>query len=127
MNIQNFAFIRLNLEELASQISNFDFPGEYSNQDPCFLDNEDGFENCIYDENDEMVSGYTVIMTTLLDKNKKDLYDKYALKIKISFFDKNFEGFKCSEITFPLNESIKNIQNKLLKIIQKELVLSIGE
>lgn len=118
MKINNFATISIDLESLTNSIDFSKFPGENSNQDPCFTKDENGFENFIYNK-DIMVSGYTVCFT--VKKNKKTFPLNCELNVSIFFFDCNVEQTNNKNFILPINTNIKDFQNKILSTVREVL------
>ena len=120
--INDFANIEIDLESLSESVSEFDFPGENTNQDPCFPGGETGFEHGIYGSDNKMLHGYTVFFSLYQDKRKKS-FDRYMLQIVVEVFDDDFDGVQDTMERFSLTTSIADIQKRLLEIIKEELSL----
>ena len=116
-SLSDGATIALDLDGIAAAISDYPFIGVNSNQDPCFASHEDGFENIIYDPlTDEMVWGYTVIITRV-SFQVKPLLDKAALCVLVHFLEKDFNSSGEASRLFHLETEIAEIQEWIAETV----------
>ena len=115
--LKDFSCISVNLEGLVEElVKTYTYKGEDSNQDPCFTSSEAGFEKCLWNKDNSLEIGYMVIFT----------FDQENEEIKVNVYsftynDEEEEILKDLWLQFPLDITLKTINEELTKSIEKVL------
>jgi len=120
--LRNFTFLKVNLTSLVEElVGTYSYRGEDLQGDPCFKGFEAGFEKCIWKKDGSLKIGYTVVFT----------FNRESEEIKVNVYSFNYDYekeedviFKDLWLEFPLDTTLKEIHEELLKSIKKVLAKS---